>query len=100
MWGGGGGEGGLISPLCEPLSPNCDEALFGAQKASLNMCWEYSHSSESLASGWLRAESSPVNKEEREEKWMTVSILHSLRKGTDLFVNLGKAQPFLWDPSS
>ena len=36
------------------------------------MFWEYSPYSTNLASDWLRAESSPVDEEERK-KWMTVS---------------------------
>ena len=35
-------------------SSNCDEAIFGVQKASLNRFWEYSPSSLNLASDWLR----------------------------------------------
>ena len=38
--------------------------MFGVQKASLNTLWEYSPSSANLASGRLRAESSPVDEEE------------------------------------
>ena len=49
-------------------SSNCDEAIFGVQKASLNTFWEYSLSSANVASDWLRAESSPVDEEERKQK--------------------------------
>ena len=49
-------------------SLNCDEAIFGVQKASLNMFWEYSPYSTNLASDWLRAESSPVDEEEEKRK--------------------------------
>ena len=45
-------------------SSNCDEAIFGVEKASLNMFWEHSRSSTNIASDWLRAESSPVDEEE------------------------------------
>ena len=40
------------------------EAIFGVQKASLNMFWEHSPSSTNLVSDWLRAERSPVDEEE------------------------------------
>ena len=43
---------------------NCDEAIFGVQKASLSIFWEYLPSSTNLVSDWLRAESSPVDEEE------------------------------------
>ena len=41
--------------LCRPswkYSSNCDEAIFGIQKASFNMFWEYSPSSANIASDW------------------------------------------------
>ena len=38
--------------------------MFGIQKASLSMFWEYSPSSANIASDWLRAKSSPVDEEE------------------------------------
>ena len=37
-------------------SSNSDEAIFGVQKASLNMFWEHSPYSTNIASDWLRAE--------------------------------------------
>ena len=37
-------------------SSNCDEAILGVQKASLNMFWEHSPYSTNIASDWLRAE--------------------------------------------
>ena len=37
-------------------SSNCDEAIFGVQKASLSMFWEHSPYSTNIASDWLRAE--------------------------------------------
>ena len=52
-------------------SSNCDEAIFGVQKASLNMFWEHSLYSTNIASDWLRAEPScgrGRKKEKREEK--------------------------------
>ena len=76
-------------------SSNCDEAIFGAQKASLNMFWEYSPSSANIASDWLRAESSPVNEEEIQMDDRVDTLLAS--EGTDRFVDLGKALPCLWD---
>ena len=61
-------------------SSNCDEAIFGVQKASFNMFWEYSPYSKNHASDCLRAESSPVDGEEKKkkEKRMTVSLGTSL----------------------
>ena len=35
---------------------NCDEAIFGVLKASLNMFWEHSPYSMNIASDWLRAQ--------------------------------------------
>ena len=35
-------------------SSNCNEAMFGVQKSSLNMFWEYLPSSANRASDWLR----------------------------------------------
>ena len=60
--------------LCELLlreyswgySSNCDQDIFGNQKASLNMFWEYSPYSTNLASDWLRAESSAEDEEGRK----------------------------------
>ena len=55
--------------LCEyssGFSSNCDEAIIGVQKASLFMFWEYSPYSTKFASDWLRAESCPVDEEERK----------------------------------
>ena len=49
-------------------SSNCDEDILGVQKASLNMFWEYSAYLTNFASDWLRAESSPVDEEERKRK--------------------------------
>ena len=49
--------------------------MFGVQKASLNMSWEYSPYSTNLASDWLREESSPVDEEERKEKKKKTSLI-------------------------
>ena len=45
-------------------SSNCDEDVFGVQKVSLNMFWEYLPSSTNLVSDLMRVESSPVDEEE------------------------------------
>jgi len=71
------GEPLIREPSWE-YSPNCEEAIFGVQKASLNKFWEYSPSSANIAFDWLKAKGSPVD--EKERKCMTLSILHSLRK--------------------
>ena len=82
--------------LREPSSgfmSNCDEAIFGVQKASLNMFWEYLPSSANVASDWLRAESSPVDEEEiKMNDGVDISLAS---KRTDLFVDLWEAQPCL-----
>ena len=79
-------------------SSNCDEAIFGVQKASLNMFWEHSPSSVNIAFDWLRAKSSPVDEEESKRK-MDDGVDTSLAsEGIDLFVDLGEAQPCLRDP--
>ena len=68
-------------------SSNCDEAIFGVQKASLNMFWEYLPYSTNLASDWLRAESSPVDEEERKEKKMDDGIARYFsRFGGNIFI--------------
>ena len=52
------------------------------------MFWEYSPYSTNLASDWLRAESSPVDEEERK-KWTMVSLRASLAsEGICLIVDL------------
>ena len=79
-------------------SLNCDEAMFGVQKSSLNMFWEYSPSSTNIGSDWLRAKSSPVDEEEIKMK-MDDGVDTSLAsEGFDLFVHMWEAQPCLWDP--
>ena len=74
---------------------NCDEAIFGIQKASLNMFWEYSPSSANITSDWLRAKSSPVDEEEIKMDGVDISLAS---KGIDLFVDLWDVQLCLWDP--
>ena len=66
---------------------NCDEDIFGVQKASLNMFWEYSPYSTNLASDWLRADSSTVEEEGRKK----------MDTG-NLFVELREVQHCQWDP--
>ena len=58
----------LLREYSSGYSSNCDEAISGVQKVSLNMIWEYSSYSTNLASDWLRAESSPVDEEERKKE--------------------------------
>ena len=81
-------------------SSNCDEAIFGAQKVSLNMFWEYSPRSTNLVSDWLRAESSPVDEEEIKIKMDDGVVRYFTRFGGNffLFVDLWEAQPCLWGP--
>ena len=91
------GELLLREPSWEYTS-NCDEAIFGVQKASLNMFWEHSPSSVNIAFDWLRAKSSPVDEEEITIK-MDDGVDTSLAsEGTDLFVDLWEEQPCLWNP--
>ena len=89
----------MLREYSSGYSSNCDEAIFGVQKTSLNMFCEYSPCSTNLASDWLKAERSPVDEEEKKkEKGMTVSLITSLAsEGTDHFVGLWEAQPCLWD---
>ena len=54
----------LLRECISSYSSTCDEAIFGVQKASLNMFWEHSPSSVNIASDWLRAKSSHVDEEE------------------------------------
>ena len=62
------------------------------------MFWEYSPSSATIASDWLRAESSPVNKEEIKIKMDDRVDTSLASEGTDRFVDLWEAQPCLVDP--
>ena len=56
----------LLREYSSEYSSNCDEAIFRVKKSSLNMFWEYSPSSTNLAHDWLKAQSCPVNEEERK----------------------------------
>ena len=68
-------------------STNCDEAIFGVQKASLNMFWEYSPSSANIASDWLRAKRAFLWM--RKKKKMDDRVDTSLTsEEIDLFVDL------------
>ena len=67
------GELLLREPSWE-YSSNCDEAIFGVQKASLNMFWGHSPYLTNIASDWLRAELSWDEEEEKEKKWTAVSL--------------------------
>ena len=88
----------LLREPSSGYSLNCDEALFGVQKASLNMFWEYSPSSANLASDWLRAESSPVDEEAIKIK-MDDDVDTSLAsERIELSVDMWEAQPFHCDP--
>ena len=83
----------LLRELSWEYSSNCDEVIFGIQKASLSKFWEYSPSSANIASDWLRAKSSPVNEEEIKIK-MDDGVGTSLTsEGIDLFVDLWEALP-------
>ena len=71
--------------------------MFGVQKASLNMFWEYSPSSVNLASDWQRVESSPVDEEERKVK-MDDGVARYFTCFRGIFFNLltcGSASLFL-----
>ena len=62
-------------------SSNCDEAIFGVQKVSLNMFWEHSPYSTNIASDWLRAElSCGWGRNKNKNGWPCRSVLHSLRR--------------------
>ena len=41
-------------------SSNCDEAIFGVQKASLNVFWEHSPYSTNIASDWLTVDEEDI----------------------------------------
>ena len=74
--------------LCEYSSEylsNCDEAIFGVQKASFNMFWEYLPCLIKLASDWLRVESSLVDEERGKKTTMMVSLGTSLASEGFLF---------------
>jgi len=67
--------------------------MFGFQKASLSIFWEYLPSSANLTSDWLRVESSPVDEEEIKMK-MDDDVDTSLTlEGIALFVDLWE----LWE---
>ena len=78
----------LLREPSSGVSSNCDEAIFGVQKASLNMLWEYSPSSVNIASDWLRAKSSPVDDEEIKNKRDDDVDTSLASERIDLFVDL------------
>ena len=80
----------LLREPSSRYSPNCDESIFADQKVSLIMFWEYSPSSANIASGWLRAESSPVDEEEIKIKMETVSTLLSFRMELTYLLTCGR----------
>ena len=82
----------MLRELSLECSSNCDEAIFGVKKASLNIFWEYSPSSANIASDWLRAKSSPADEEERNRKMYDGVYTSFASEGTDLFVDLWEAQ--------
>ena len=90
------GELLLHEPSWEYLS-NCDEAVFGVQKASLNMFCEHLPSSANIASDWLRAKSSPVGEEEIKIKIKMDDGMNTSHASDRiaLFVDLWEAQPCL-----
>ena len=56
---------------------------------SINMFWEYSPYSTNLASDWLRAETSPVDEEERKKKGKKMDdgiARYIIRFGGNLFI--------------
>ena len=62
-------------------SSNCDEAIFGVEKASLSMFWEDSPYSTNIAFGWLRAElSCGWGRNKIKNGWRCRWVLHSLRR--------------------
>ena len=79
----------LLRESSSGFSSNCGEAMFGVQKASLDMFWEYSPSSANLASDWLRAKRALLWMR-KKGKWMTVSILNSLRRELTYLLTCGR----------
>ena len=60
--------------------------MFGIQKASLNMFWEYLPSSTNLVSEWLSVESSPVDKEEIKIKMDDDVARYFTRFGGNVYI--------------
>ena len=55
------------------------------------MFWEYSPSSANIVSDWLRAKRALLWMRKKENtKWMTVSILHSLRREFTYLLTCGR----------
>ena len=88
----------LLREPSSGYSTNRDEAMFGIQKAPLNMFREYSPSSTNLASDWLRAKEFLLWTRRKEKEKMDDGVDTLLiSEGTDLFVGLWEAQPCDWD---
>ena len=84
----------MLHEYSSDYSLNCDEAIFGVQKALLNMFWEHSPSSMNTVSDWLRAKSSPVDEEKNKtKKWTRVSLDTSLALEDDFFYLLTCGSP-------
>ena len=79
----------LREPSSEYLS-NYDEAVFGVQKTSLTMFRKYSPSSANIVFDWLRAKRALLWMREKEQTWMRVSILLSLRSEMTYFMTCGR----------
>ena len=89
----------LLHEYSLEYSLNCDEAIFRVQKASLNMFWEHSPSSMNIVSDWMRAESSPVDEEEKKKRMVDgVPRCFTGLGGNSFIVDLWEVQPCLWDP--
>ena len=71
----------LLREPSREYSSNCDEAIFGVQKASLSMFWEHSPYSTNIASDWLRAELSyRWGRNKNKNGWRCCYVLHWLRR--------------------
>ena len=72
-------------------SLNCDEAIFGAQKASLNMFWEHSPYLKNIASDWLRAGlSCGWGRNKNKNGWQCCWVLHSLWRDFFYLLSCGR----------
>ena len=83
-------------------STNCDEAVFGVQKTSLDMLWELFVELTNLASDWLKPDSSPME----EEKTGTATHIWQCECFQPLaldkmasFVAMWEGEHYLWDPA-
>ena len=69
--------------------------MFGVQKASLNMFWEYSPNPANIASDLLRAKRALLYEEEIQIQVDDGVDTSLASEGIDLFVDLWEAQPYL-----